>query len=99
MQTTKTFNHSQLTMWDAGDSYKWVYKRRPCTMKELDCTETEAMAYIKKDLATPRYARDRCVKFKPSMLADKEDMVGMSHPGKRNLVLFRDIEELLAPFC
>ena len=63
MLSKKVSANVQKTMSDPDDEFHWVYTCVNCIMAEKGCTEVEALATIHENLANPKWARERSVKY------------------------------------
>ena len=98
MRSVKVWEFWQETLKDKEDAWVWVYTCVECVAKELKCTNQQAIAHIAGDLATPKWARERNMKFKAAYQDRRTQFPGMSHRGVRNLAR-DDLAQVLAPLA
>ena len=59
MRSVKEVVHFQESLTDREDVVWWTYTCVPCVAREMNLTETEALAHVKQSMSTPAFCRKR----------------------------------------
>ena len=64
MRSVKEVVHFQESLTDREDVVRWTYTCVPCVAREMNLTETEALAHVKQSISTPAFCRKRNMEFR-----------------------------------
>ena len=96
MRSVKEVVHFQESLTDREDVVWWTYTCVPCVAREMNLTETEALAHVKQSMSTPAFCRKRNMEFRAAFADRREEFPGLSHEGIRRLAR-EDVADVIAP--